>query len=69
MLGSPLKTVFEFSCYFAIIFVITIGWFSLVAKFFANSLFQGYFQDKHKYIQFISGVSMYYFGSKVVIGF
>jgi threonine/homoserine/homoserine lactone efflux protein len=55
------KPIFELSGYFAIIFFITIAWFSFVIRFFTVPIVKNYFQSKSRYIQIASGIAMYYF--------
>jgi threonine/homoserine/homoserine lactone efflux protein len=55
--------------YSAVIFFLTLVWFSIVALAFSNQKLQAAFRGKDRWIQCLSGLAMYYFGARVVFGF
>lgn len=60
------EPLYELSGYVAIIFIITIGWFSFVVRFFTIPVVKNYFQSKGKYIRIVSAIAMYYFCATLI---
>lgn len=69
LINPKIHLVFELSCYFFTIFVITFCWFGFVAFFFTRSFMLEYFQNKSKQIQAMTGLALYFFSARLFFDF
>lgn len=67
LLNKSSSNIELFSYYFTI-FAITTLWFGAVAIFFAQPVMRKIFQSKKKHIEILSGIAMYYFSARVILG-